>query len=85
MIFKDYFKDQIDNVVNRVANRFSRRYDTPQYEVIQTYEVNGERFGERSYQGDKYWACTKRMISATSNDDGMFMKLFYYIQGNNDR
>ena len=83
--FKGFSKEQIDNMVDRIANRINRRYDTPEYEVTQTFEVNGIRFEERSYQGDKYWACTKRLISATSSDSGMFMKLFYYIQGNNDR
>ena len=41
------------------------------------------QFEEREYEGEKYWACYKRTISPANGDDGMFMKLFRYIQGRN--
>ena len=41
------------------------------------------QFEERNYEGDKNWACNKRVVTDGNGDNGMFMMLFRYIQGAN--
>jgi len=42
------------------------------------------QFEERAY-GVDMWVCTKQIITDITGEDGMFMKLFEYITGANDR
>ena len=42
------------------------------------------QFEERAY-GVDMWVCTKQIITDITSEDGMFMKLFEYITGANDR
>merc|ERR1719323_2461456 len=57
---------------------------TPEYKVVKTFESDGEKFEERAY-GVDMWVCTKQIITDITSEDGMFMKLFEYITGANDR
>jgi len=61
-----------------------KEYDTPAYRVIATHVTSDGEFEEREYDGDKYWACNKRVITPESGDGGMFMTLFRYITGANE-
>ena len=82
------FQDDIVNAVTGFAKKITtgseNDLDTPQYRRVQIFNENqDDEFEEREYEGDKYWACYKRVISPAQGDNGMFMKLFRYIQGNN--
>merc|ERR1712045_537492 len=52
--------------------------------VVKAFESDGEKFEERAY-GVDMWVCTKQIITDITSEDGMFMKLFEYITGANDR
>merc|ERR1719346_611453 len=58
--------------------------ETPHYEVVNLYNSRGQIFEERAY-GEVMWVCTQRLITDINDEDGMFMKLFDYLNGANDR
>jgi len=70
--------DMLNGIADAVTGNSAS--DSPPYEVIATH---GE-LEERRYAGGKYWACTKKKITESDGDSGMFMTLFRYIQGAND-
>jgi len=63
---------------------FGKEYDTPTYEVLAVHNTSKGQFEERRYLGETWWACNQRIISDDSGDNGMFMKLFRYITGDNE-
>merc|ERR1712029_1086974 len=63
---------------------FGKEYDTPTYEVLAVHDTSKGQFEERRYLGETWWACNQRVISDDSGDNGMFMKLFRYITGDNE-
>merc|ERR1712168_1455373 len=67
-----------EDLRNQVASYFNS-YEAAPYNVTAIYAG----FEERQYPAMK-WVCTRQTVHI-DGEDGMFWKLFQYIQGNNDR
>merc|ERR1712212_416785 len=75
----------IEGIMNGVTDLiFGKKYDTPVYEVIAVHDTSKGQFEERRYPVDAKWVCNERIITDSSGDSGMFMKLFRYISGANE-
>jgi len=70
-----------DNLRSQITS-FFQTYEEAPYNVAATYPG----FEERQYPAKK-WVCTQRTvhIDDDNGEDGMFWKLFTYIQGSNNR
>ena len=55
---------------------------SPNYQIVNTFVSDGEKFEERQY-GEDMWVCTRKPFTTIDGDSGMFMKLFGYISGEN--
>ena len=71
--------------IGGLKQEFFGSYEAPPYTVLNTYEVNGKKFEERKYEGNRKWVSTKKVhkISEERQND-MFMSLFNYITGKNE-
>merc|ERR1712002_126018 len=70
-----------EDLRNQVASYFAN-YESAPYDVTGTYAG----FEQRQCPARK-WVCTSQTVHIDDDDgeDGMFWKLFRYIQGNNNR
>ena len=68
-----------------MKQEFFGNYEAPPYTVLNTFEVNGKKFEERKYEGNRKWVSTKKVhkINEERQND-MFMSLFNYITGKNE-
>ena len=71
--------------IGGLKQEFFGNYEAPPYTVLNTFEVNGKKFEERKYEGNRKWVSTKKVhkINEERQND-MFMSLFNYITGKNE-
>ena len=71
--------------IGGLKQEFFGSYEAPPYTIINTFEVDGKKFEERKYEGNRKWVSTKKVhkINEERQND-MFMSLFNYITGKNE-
>jgi hypothetical protein len=84
--YKEKVKVSPGDFIAGAMQEFFGSYDAPPYTIQNTFEVDGQKFEERKYEGGKKWVSHKKSWKKNElkeSTNGMFMSPFNYIAGKN--